>query len=252
MIGPETQEVHGLFVGIDEYHIGRQKLKGCENDAFHLRNAAAPALTTNVLLTNKAATREAILDNIEGILAKSKKGDLFLFFCACHGAAKYGEFFLLPSDHDPRAFLGTALLFQDIVNSMGSYKDVNTLTIIDACQSGAIGFDPGRINCGQRSSIMAASAPLEVSNEFKVKVKNIERNHGVFAYGLIQQLNEILGEGGSGSISHIFNKAYYFTKTTTTDNDSLQPQHPVMVGTLPASLMIRRIAAENEEQVREP
>lgn len=240
MIGPETQEIHGLFVGIDEYHIGRQTLKGCENDATHLRNAAAPALTSEVLLTNKAATREAILDNIEGTLAKSKKGDLFLFFCACHGAARYGEFFLLPSDHDPRAFLGTALLFQDIVNSMGSYKDVNTLTIIDACQSGAIGFDPGRLNCGQRSSIMAASAPLEVSNEFKSKKD--ERNHGVFAYGLIKHLNEILADGGSGSISQLFNKAYYFTKTTTTDNDSLQPQHPVMVGTLPASLMIRRKA----------
>ncbi len=196
------------------------------------------------------ARTEAILDNIEGTLAKSKKGDLFLFFCACHGAARYGEFFLLPSDHDPRAFLGTALLFQDIVNSMGSYKDVNTLTIIDACQSGAIGFDPGRLNCGQRSSIMAASAPLEVSNEFKSKKD--ERNHGVFAYGLIKHLNEILAEGGSGSISQLFNKAYYFTKTTTTGKSSLQPQHPVMVGTLPASLMIRRKAAENEEQVREP
>lgn len=250
MTGPATQEIHGLFVGIDEYHIGRQKLKGCENDAIHLRNAAAPALTTNILLTNKAATRAAILDNIENILAKSKKGDLFLFFCACHGAAKYGEFFLLPSDHDPRAFLGTALLFQDIVNSMGSYKDVNTLTIIDACQSGAIGFDPAQINCGQRSSIMAASAPLEVSNE--LKIKNVGRNHGVFAYGLIQHLTAMLGESGSGSISELFNKAYSFTKTTTTAMGSLQPQHPVMVGTLPASLMIHRKAADSEEPMREP
>ncbi len=229
-----VRNAHGLFVGIDEYPVApRINLDGCSNDAFHLSKAASPALSTNVVLTNEQATRRAILDAVEAIMARCGAHDLFVFFCACHGAAKYGEFFLLPSDHDPRAFVGTALLFQDIANTMGSDPEVNTLTVIDACQSGAIGFDPARHNRGQRSSIAAAAAPLEISRE--QEFDEVGRKHGVFAYALIQQMNRLFDKGGpgSGTITAAFDGAYTFTKNVTKNQ-----QHPLLVGTLPADLTI--------------
>jgi len=239
-MGLDCNEIHGLFVGIDDYPVtqGRHQLDGCANDATELCEAMGPALTSTKLLTNEQATRQAILDNAEQILAEAKPKDLFLFFCACHGETRYGEFFLLPHDYDQRAFLGTALLFQDIANSMGSNPNINTLTILDACHSAATGFDPSRHSSGQRSSIMAAAAPLEYSLEFLFE----ETSHGAFAFGLIQQLNRVFEKGGPGSltIAELFRGAYHFTKANTKEGDdySWSKQHPVMVGTLPASLKI--------------
>jgi hypothetical protein len=231
--------VRGLFVGIDEYAISRRNLEGCVNDVEYLSAAMQPVLQKTVKLTNADATRKNILREIHNTLEESDPGDLFVFFCACHGATKYGEFFLEPHDHDGRRFLANALLFQDIANSMGHYAHVNTLTIIDACKAGAIGFDPARHNCGQLSSIVAASASLEASNEFE----RYGRPHGMFAYGLAHTLNRFWKRTEESiSIAELFDGAYSYTKKRSTEaNDGYtQPQHPVMVGTLPADLTMRK------------
>jgi len=234
--GEDAAEVHGLFVGVDRYDSARRiDLDGCANDARFLSQAAAPALTSNVVLTDGDADRSSILGRIEETIDKCAAGDLFVFFCACHGVARYGEFFMLPADHDPRAFLGTTLHFQDVANAVGSKEGVNNLIVIDACQSGAIGFDPAAHNRGQRSSIMMASAPLEVSQE--EEFEDVGRAHGVFAYSLIRQLDHVFSKGGPGSatVGEIFNGAYTRTKDLTKNQ-----QHPIMVGTLPASLKVSR------------
>jgi hypothetical protein len=241
-----VNSTHGLFVGIDEYKWGGKSINslyGCANDARELSRAAGPALTTNDVIVNEGATRKGILTSIESTLRdKCGSGDLFIFFCACHGEARYGEFFLWPHDHDSRTFLSTALLFQDIANMMGDREDVNTLIAIDACQAGAIGFEPADHTTGQLSSIMMAAAPMEVSQEYgEEDVENeelsVSRRHGKFAYGLIENLDKVFSEGGQGAatIAQLFDLAYHSTKVA-----SGNAQHPIMVGTLPASLVIRR------------
>lgn len=238
-VAPYAQRVHGLFVGIDRYarvQPGSLDLRGCANDATYLSAAARPALEdSGRVLTDADARRRDILDAIESVIAEATNGDLFLFFCACHGVARYGQFFLLPADHDPRAFLGTSLLFQDIANVLGSKKGVNSLLIVDACQSGAIGYDPSRHNRGSLSSIMVAASPLEISKEDTFE--HLGRVHGIFAYWLIRKFEEIFAPDGPGeaTIAEIFDYAYAATK-----RDSQNTQHPICVGTLPASLTVAR------------
>lgn len=236
----DEPNIHGLFVGIDKYMIERRNLYGCANDAIELSKAFAPTLVTNMVLIDADATRHAILDNIDRILTQCDPGDLFLLFVACHGSDKYGEFFLEPHDHDQRTFVGKALLFQDIANMLGAHHEVNTLVVIDACQAGAIGFDPARHNRGQLSSIMAASAPLEPSQEYDsddVVAKRVPQRHGKFAYNLMLQIKRFFADDGPGvaTITQIFDNAYGETKNAT-DNQ----QHPVMVGTLSPSLTLHR------------
>ncbi len=231
-----ANKVHGLFVGVDRYDSARRiDLLGCANDARFLSEAMAPALTTNQRLLNPDADRKSILIEIQRIEDGCENGDLFVFFCACHGVARYGEFFMLPADHDPRAFLGTSLHFQDLANAVGSRPEVNSLIIVDACQSGAIGFDPAQHFRGQRSSIMVASAPLEISQEDEFE--DVGRPHGVFAYSLIKEFEKLFAKNGSGetTITEIFDAAYSRTKRLTGNE-----QHPLMVGTLPASLRVVR------------
>lgn len=237
---PCAQRVHGMFVGIDHYErvwpANRLELRGCANDARHLAKAAAPALEPDpIVLTNAEATRRSILDGIEDVTATAEDGDLFLLFCACHGVARYGEFLLLPADHDPRRFLGTTLLFQDIANVLGSRDRVNSLVIVDACQSGAIGYDPSSHNRGNLSGIMMAASPLEISKE--EEFEHLGRVHGVFAYWLMRKFEETFAEDGPGgaTIAEIFGYAYSGTKHFTQNQ-----QHPICVGTLPASLRIER------------
>lgn len=243
---PIVNNAHGLFVGIDEYKWGGKSINnlyGCANDARELSRAAGPALTTNDVVVNEGATRKGILTSIERTLRdKCESGDLFIFFCACHGESRYGEFFLQPHDLDPRTFLSTALLFRDITDMLGDREDVNTLIAIDACQAGAIGFEPADHNTGQLSSIMAAAAPMEISQEYgEEDVENerlsVSRRHGKFAYGLIQNLDAVFAEDGhgAGTIAQLFDLTYQSTKVA-----SGNAQHPIMVGTLPASLTIRR------------
>lgn len=242
--GPEARYVHGMFVGIDGYErlqpSVRLNLRGCANDAEHLARAAAPVLESEpIVLTNEGADRHAILDGIEAVISKVEEGDLFLLFCACHGVARYGEFFLLPADHDPRRFLGTTLLFQDIANALGSKPDVHSLVLIDACQSGAIGYDPSSHNRGNLSSIMMAASPLEISKE--EEFGHLDRVHGVFAYWLMRKFEETFAPDGPGgaTIAEIFDYAYSGTKDLTQNR-----QHPICVGTLPASLRIVRSRRE--------
>lgn len=251
---PREGNVHGLFVGVDRYDAmrptgasrGRRDLAGCTNDATHLSRAAEPFLSTNVVLTDQAAHRKSILDHVEQVVKRAASGDLFILFCACHGSVNYGEFFLWPSDFDEREFLGTSLLFQDIANAVGSRPDVSSLIIIDACQSGAIGFDPARHNRGLSSSIMVAAAPLQESKERKFDSEGhahmpgdpVEgRVHGVFGYSLIRQLHKFFdGDGpGEATVAEIFRGAY--EDTTRILNHA---HHPVLVGTLPAHQKLRR------------
>lgn len=229
----EYSRVHGLFVGVNRYHHlgGRRSLEGAVNDALALSEALRPALSTEpVVLTDADASRRNILVAIERLMRESLDGDLVVFFCACHGDTKYGEFFLWPFDFDQRRFLATALPFRDVANAMGK-PNVDTLAIIDACHAGAIGFDPKDLYQGQRSSVMLAAEPLETSKEFWF-FEGGKQKRGVFTYGLVQQLASAFAE--ERSISEVFRRAYHYTKERTRN-----AQHPLMVGTLPADLKIR-------------
>lgn len=238
--GPEPDapaRAYGVFVGIDRYvNLPEDKqLGGAANDARRLSEAFAPALAAPpVVLSDDEATRANVLSQIEKALETLEPGDLFILFCACHGQSEYGEFFLWPHDHDRRRFLATALLFRDVANAM-TKPGVMTLMIIDACQSGAVGFDPAKYEHGGSSSMMVASGPLESSKE-RPEVKGGPK-YGVFAYGLSLELQKIFGEGGAGegTITEIFRGAYDFTK-----ENAWNQQHPALVGTLPADLKIGR------------
>lgn len=80
---------YGLFVGINAYGGEINPLKGCVNDATKMREAMItkfgfmPDDTT--LLTDAAATREAIMGNLQKYQTLAGPGDLFVFHYSGHG-----------------------------------------------------------------------------------------------------------------------------------------------------------------------
>ena len=80
---------YGLFVGINAYQGGINPLKGCVNDATKMREAMMTKFgfkaADTMLLTDAAATREAILTNLQKYQTLARVGDLLVFHYSGHG-----------------------------------------------------------------------------------------------------------------------------------------------------------------------
>ena len=80
---------YGLFVGINAYGGGINPLKGCVNDATRMRDAMIMKFgfkeADTTLLTDAAATREAIMGNLQKYQTLAGPGDLFVFHYSGHG-----------------------------------------------------------------------------------------------------------------------------------------------------------------------
>lgn len=80
---------YGLFVGINKYQGGINQLYGCVNDAVKMRAALTTKFgfkeANTTLLTDAAATRDAILAQLKAYQALAGKGDIFVFHYSGHG-----------------------------------------------------------------------------------------------------------------------------------------------------------------------
>ncbi|HUR96753.1 MAG TPA: caspase family protein [Pyrinomonadaceae bacterium] len=80
---------YGLFVGINAYAGGINPLKGCVNDATKMREAMMTKFgfqaADTTLLTDAAATREAILANLQKYQTLAGVGDILVFHYSGHG-----------------------------------------------------------------------------------------------------------------------------------------------------------------------
>lgn len=79
----------GLFVGINAYQGGINPLKGCVSDATRMRDAMISKFgfraADTTLLTDAAATRDAILANLQNLQTQAGVGDLVVFHYSGHG-----------------------------------------------------------------------------------------------------------------------------------------------------------------------
>lgn len=79
-----------LLIGINKYHIPGGDLRGCVNDVVDLSAALTQfggfKKSDISVLTDKAATKKAMLAGIKALLKASKKGDVALLHFSGHGS----------------------------------------------------------------------------------------------------------------------------------------------------------------------
>jgi hypothetical protein len=87
-----------LLVGINQYHPAIGSLGGCLNDVYRIEQLLRERFSFSAkeihLLTDRSATREAILDGLYWLIDDAKSGDVCIFFYAGHGTR-------LPNSMDP-------------------------------------------------------------------------------------------------------------------------------------------------------
>lgn len=142
-----------LLVGINKYQMPGNNLSGCVNDIVDVQNTILKDQgfeTANIAtITDKAATRTAILDGLKKLVAAGQPGDMLYFHYSGHGAQvpdtngdeKDGQDEILcPTD---LSFAGStiknAIVDDEIQSILGQLKPgVGFFMISDSCHSGSI------------------------------------------------------------------------------------------------------------------
>jgi hypothetical protein len=137
-----------LLVGINDYPGTQNDLAGCVNDITNVYDVLvkyfgfAPADVT--LLSNKRATKKAILDALKALLAKGRDGDTLVFHYSGHGSqvrdtegdelADGQDEIICPYDFDWDSGFIKDDDFAELFS--GLKKGVHLEAILDSCHSG--------------------------------------------------------------------------------------------------------------------
>ena len=137
-----------LLVGINDYPGAQNDLQGCVNDITNVYDVLvkyfefiSPDIT---LLSNKRATKKAILDGLKGLIANSSAGDTLVFHYSGHGSQvrdvegdelKDGkDEIICPWDFD---WDGIYIKDDDLATLFSNLKKgVHLEVLLDSCHSG--------------------------------------------------------------------------------------------------------------------
>ncbi len=199
---------YALVIGISDYEDeGIKDLNYAHRDAQIFANF----LTTKpggsvpeeniILLTDSLATSGAIVDGLDVLKKKIKKGDKFIFYFAGHGRVEEEEFeplgFLLAYNTLPNNFQRNALALEKLNKfsrriTLGTKAE--TLLLLDACHAGELA---GLNNNGvaltedQREEKNAREVRIMAckKNQKSLELSSLGGGRGLFSYYLVKGLS---------------------------------------------------------------
>lgn len=239
----QIKNIYACCIGINQYNRSKGiNLEGCVRDAEAILNAFEISKKNIDLITNERASRKYILEIVAKYVKKIQKKELFIFSFSGHGAIVNKDLAITPADFENENQLGTVLSTLYLITALStiSEKGGRVLIILDICHSGALNFDlskySGALSGGGMSAIYACG-PNEKAWE-KPFGANGERQ-GVFTKHLIDGLNGACKLKGDRLITlrNLFD--YIYDKVC--EEDTGQPQHPALIGTLEGDTVLRTI-----------
>lgn len=200
-----------LIVGVDEYADRRiPQLRYASVDAMAfvgwLRSPASAAqIDTMVILLNRDATRERVLDTYRELVAQTQENDELIFYFAGHGGVREIhnaiEGYLMPHDADSTNIARRGISLDDI-NKEVSYLPGQSpvLLILDACRSGNL-FGSNQMsraaaNLGPNVRRIVSSSGAQDSQE-----GDRWEGHGAFTYFLLNGLYGMADADRSGNVT---------------------------------------------------
>jgi len=150
-----TRTIYTLLVGIDAYPKPVAPLNGCVNDIRRVEELLQARVTGDgdqwrpLVLTDQAATRDAIIAGFRTHLAQAKAGDVALFYYSGHGSQSHSpqEFWHLEPDrldetlvcYDSRLPGGWDLADKELAQLISDVaaNEAHVAVILDCCHSGS-------------------------------------------------------------------------------------------------------------------
>ncbi|MFO8112115.1 MAG: caspase family protein [Desulfosalsimonadaceae bacterium] len=196
----------GLAIGVSQYSSSTLDLKYAAADAAaiaHFFENQGRGLFSEVnfkVLTDRAVTRDAIIENFASHLGQAGPDDVVFIFVAGHGIKhrQTGSYYFIPSNADHNNIVSRGLRMSDFEEAVKILsKNVNKVVIaMDTCHSGAmeVGLRSGMSPENLAETLQAASGlyVLSSSKAGEVSIEGEEfqlddpnSGHGVFTYALI-------------------------------------------------------------------
>ncbi len=223
-----------LIVGVDEYQDRRiPQLRYATVDAMAfvgwLRSpASAASIDTMVILLNKDATRERVLDTYRELVAQTQENDEIIFYFAGHGGVREVhnavEGYLFPHDADSSNIARRGISLDDI-NKEVSYLPGQSpvLLILDACRSGNL-FGSNQMsraaaNLGPNVRRIVSSSGNQDSQE-----GDRWEGHGAFTYFLLNGLYGMADADRSGNVTLAELGLWVVSQVSLETNDAQVPE----------------------------
>ena len=122
---PMLSKTYLVSVGVADYPGNNMDLQKSANDARTIAQIYSSTKTSEVvLMLDKNATIDGVMDNVAKIYAKAKKDDTVIFFFSGHGAP------------GALCFYDGQLQYQRIFDALKECQATNKFVIADACFSG--------------------------------------------------------------------------------------------------------------------
>jgi len=142
-ITPGPAHLYIVSIGISQYNDPSLDLDWAHKDAadvavsFGGQHGGMYDRVTTVLLTNRMATRRAILDALQNLAGQASRDDTLLVFFAGHGQGTTdGSYYLLPQDVDRQRFEATALPVAEVRRIVSGVR-ARVGLLLDACYAGS-------------------------------------------------------------------------------------------------------------------
>ena len=153
---PMLSKIYLVSVGVADYPGNNMDLQKSANDARTIAQIYSSTKTSEVvLMLDKNATIDGVMDNVGKAYAKAKKDDTVIFFFSGHGAP------------GALCFYDGQLQYQRIFDAMKECEATNKFVIADACFSGKMrtGKERTRKVNPQNIVFFLSSRTNEVSKE---------------------------------------------------------------------------------------
>ncbi len=235
---------HGLFVGIDRYQDSRVPwLAGAARDASALHALFADSLGDRSahLLTDEAATADAIRRELRLLAATSSEHDIVVVGYAGHGSEDHR---VITYDADVDKIAASCISLQELADLVAAIPARILLCVLDCCFSGGFGArvlasglrprslptDPisealGRFT-GMGRLAFTASGALEEAHE------SPRHGHGLMTYRLLEALQGV-PDALDGTSTSLLRLLEYVTRTVQADAQQMgKQQTPTLRGQL--------------------
>jgi helicase len=217
---------HGLFVGVDRYQSPDiNNLAAAARDAAALHALFDDNLSGSpVLLTNEAATRAVLVDQLEQLAHTTRDDDIVVIGFSGHGSDTHE---LVLYDTDPYDLAATGLPLDEFTDLISAIPARQLVIVLDCCFSGGAGAKvlraPLRPRGGSGGGLLSAGALLDrlagtgrliltASTADQEAYEDPKLGHGVLTYHLLQALRGAEAVVEQGRLP-LYNLLSYVTKS---------------------------------------